>query len=58
MQTPKLPNLDKELHLRIPEEFENNLARIAANYNMKKSTFCRVILMRELQNYDRSRLFA
>jgi hypothetical protein len=58
MQTPKLPNLDKELHLRIPQEFENNLARIAANYNMKKSTFCRVILMRELQNYDRSRLFA
>lgn len=58
MNIPKLPNLDKELHLRISKDFEQNLARVAANYNMKKSTFCRVILMRELNNYDRSRLFA
>ena len=57
MNTLKLPNLDKELHLRISKEFEVNLARVAANYNMKKSTFCRVLLMRELHNYDRSRLF-
>ncbi len=54
----KTPNLDKELHLRIPRDFEVNLSRIAAEYNMKKSTFCRVVLMRELSNYDRSRLFA
>ncbi len=57
MNTLKLPNLDKELHLRIPKDFELNLSRVAANYNMKKSTFCRVLLMRELHNYDRSRLF-
>jgi hypothetical protein len=50
--------LDKELHLRIPRDFENNLSRVAAEYNLKKSTFCRMILMRELNNYDRSRLFA
>jgi hypothetical protein len=57
MNTPKLPNLDKELHLRIPRDFEMNLARVAANYNLKKSTFCRVVLVRELNNYDKSKLF-
>ena len=54
----KLPPLDKELHLRVPKDFEMNLARVAATYNLKKSTFCRIILQRELSNYDRSRLFA
>ena len=54
----KLPPLDKELHLRIPQDIEMNLAQVAATYNMKKSTFCRIILQRELSNYDRSRLFA
>ena len=57
-QPNKLPPLDKEIHLRIPKDFEINLARVAATYNMRKSTFCRIILQRELQNYDRSRLFA
>ena len=57
-QPIKLPPLEKELHLRIPKEFEIDLARVAATYNMKKSTFCRIILQRELSNYDRSRLFA
>ena len=57
-QPNKLPPLDKEIHLRIPKDFEMNLARVAATYNLKKSTFCRIILQRELQNYDRSRLFA
>ena len=57
-QPNKLPPLDKEIHLRIPKDFEMNLARVAATYNLKKSTFCRIILQRELSNYDRSRLFA
>jgi hypothetical protein len=57
-QPSKLPPLEKELHLRIPREFEVDLARVAATYNLKKSTFCRMILQRELSNYDRSRLFA
>ena len=56
--TPTLPNLDKELHLRIPKEFQDNLQRVAASYNLKKSTFCRIILMRELNNYSKNRLFA
>ena len=56
--TPTLPNLDKELHLRIPKEFQDNLQRVAASYNLKKSTFCRIILMRELNNYTKNRLFA
>jgi hypothetical protein len=54
----KLPSLEKELHLRIPKEFDAELARVAATYNMKKSTFCRIILMRELNNYSGDRLFA
>ena len=54
----KLPPLDKELHLRIPQDFEMNLARVAATYNMRKSTLCRIILQRELNNYSRNRLFA
>ncbi len=49
---------DTELHLRVPKEFEMNLARVAATYNMRKSTFCRIILMRELNNYTKNRLFA
>jgi predicted AAA+ superfamily ATPase len=57
-QSNKLPPLDKEIHLRVPKDFEMNLARVAATYNMKKSTFCRIILMRELNNYSRNRLFA
>ncbi len=57
-QSSKLPPLERELHLRIPKEFEVDLARVAATYNLKKSTFCRMILQRELSNYDRSRLFA
>jgi len=56
--TPPLPNCDKELHLRIPKEFQDNLQRVASSYNLKKSTFVRMILMRELNNYDKSRLFA
>ena len=55
---PPLPNCDKELHLRIPKEFQDNLQRVATSYNLKKSTFVRMILMRELNNYDKSRLFA
>ena len=57
-QSSKLPPLERDLHLRVPKDFEIDLARVAATYNMKKSTFCRIILQRELSNYDRSRLFA
>ena len=57
-QPTKLPPLDTDLHLRIPKDFEMNLARVAATYNMRKSTLCRIILQRELNNYSRNRLFA
>lgn len=56
-QPSKLPLLEKELHLRIPKEFEADLAKVAGAYNMKKSTICRIILMRELKNYSGDRLF-
>ena len=56
--TPTLPNCDKELHLRIPKDFQENLQRVATSYNLKKSTFARMLLIRELHNYDKNRLFA
>lgn len=51
-------NLEKKIHLRVPKDFEEKLMRIADAYKLKKSTFCRIILMRELSNYDKSRFFA
>lgn len=56
--TPTLPNCDKELHLRIPNELQEKLTRIANSYNLKKSTFIRMLINRELHNYDKNRLFA
>ena len=53
----KLPKCDTELHLRIPKEFDINLARVACSYNLKKSTFAKILLIRELQNYENSGLF-
>ena len=50
--------VDDDNGFLIPKDFEMNLAQVAATYNMRKSTFCRIILQRELSNYDRSRLFA
>ena len=52
------PKCERELHLRIPKELQDNLQRVATAYSMKKSTFVRVILEREWKNYDKSRLFA
>ena len=56
--TPTYPKCEKELHLSIPKELQDNLERVATAYSMKKSTFVRVILEREWRNYDKSRLFA
>jgi hypothetical protein len=56
--TPTYPKCEKELHLRIPKDLQDNLERVATSYSMKKSTFVRVILEREWRNYDKNRLFA
>ena len=55
IKTPKLPNCDKELHMRIPKEFEDDIERIATSYKLKKSTFVRMVLMREMDKYDPSK---
>jgi hypothetical protein len=55
IKTPKLPNCDSELHMRIPKEFEDDIERIATSYKLKKSTFVRMVLMREMDKYDPSK---
>jgi len=55
--TPKLPLCKTEIHLRISTELKENLQRVANSYNLKNSTFARMILMRELHNYDKNRFF-
>lgn len=55
IKTPKLPNCDSELHMRIPKEFEDDIERIATSYKLKKSTFVRMVLMREMDKYDSSK---
>ena len=55
IKTPKLPNCDKELHMRSSKEFEEEIERIATSYKLKKSTFVRMVLMREMGKYDISK---
>ena len=55
IKTPKLPNCDSELHMRISKEFEEEIERIASTYKLKKSTFVRMVLMREMDKYDPSK---
>jgi len=52
IKTPKLPNCDADLHLRITKQFEEEIERIAISYRLKKSTFVRMVLMREMDKYD------
>jgi len=58
IKTPKLPNCDSELHLRIPKEVENEIQRLANVYKLKKSTFVRMMIMQEIGNYDPSQAIA
>ena len=58
IKTPKLPNCDSELHLRIPKEVEDEIQRLANVYKLKKSTFVRMMIMQEIGNYDPSQAIA
>jgi hypothetical protein len=49
--------LEKEIHIRIPQELEHRLTEIAASYNLKKSAFARIILHRHLNDYVRNRMW-
>jgi antitoxin component of RelBE/YafQ-DinJ toxin-antitoxin module len=51
------PRLDKDLHLRLDEQFQNQLVQIAHENNLKPSTFARIVLQRNVPQYTRNRFF-
>jgi antitoxin component of RelBE/YafQ-DinJ toxin-antitoxin module len=51
------PRLDKDLHLRLDEDFQNQLVQIAQENNLKPSTFARIVLQRNVPQYTRNRFF-
>ena len=53
------PKLNKDLHLRVDEDFQNELIKIASENNLKPSTFARIVLQRTVSQYSRvNRTFA
>jgi hypothetical protein len=53
------PKLTKDLHLRLDEDFQNELIKIANQNNLKPSTFARIVLQRTVPQYSRvNRTFA
>jgi predicted transcriptional regulator len=51
------PRLDKDLHLRLDEDFQHQLVQIAHENNLKPSTFARIVLQRNVPQYTRNRFF-
>ena len=51
------PLLNKDLHLRLDETFQNLLVKIATENNLKPSTFARIVLQRTVPSYSRNRFF-
>ena len=51
------PRLDRDLHLRLDETFQNQLVQIAHENNLKPSTFARIVLQRNVPQYTRNRFF-
>jgi len=47
------PKLTKDLHLRLDEDFQNELIKIANENNLKPSTFARIVLQRTVPQYSR-----
>jgi len=54
---PSKPLLNKDLHLRLDETFQNLLIRIATENNLKPSTFARIVLQRTVPSYSRNRFY-
>ena len=52
------PLLNKDLHLRLDESFQNQLVQIATENNLKPSTFARIVLQRNVPQYTRNRFFS
>jgi hypothetical protein len=53
----QIETLDKNLLVRIPNSFNQYLAEIARQNNLKISTFSRLILMRHAQEYHKNNRF-
>ncbi len=49
--------LDKNLLVRIPTSFNQYLAEVAKQNNLRPSTFSRLILMRHTQEYHKNNRF-
>jgi hypothetical protein len=49
--------LNKDLHLRLDETFQNLLVKIATENNLKPSTFARIVLQRTVPSYSRNRFY-
>ena len=49
--------LDKDLHLRLDEDFQTQLVQIAHENNLKPSTVARIVLQRNVPQYTRNRFF-
>ena len=54
---PSKQLLNKDLHLRLDETFQNQLVQIAHENNLKPSTFARIVLQRTIPQYSRNRFF-
>ncbi len=49
--------LDKNLHIRLPEQLALNLSSVARSHFLKPSTFARILLNRHLPDYTKNRGF-
>jgi len=56
--TPKHLPLTRDIHIRLDEETEQLISKIARENNLRDSTLCRVILQRALPQYTRNRFYA
>ena len=50
--------LDRNLHIRVTNQFEQQLSELARQNNLKPSTFTRLVLMKHINDYNpRNRFF-
>ena len=50
--------LDRNLHIRVTNQFEQQLSELARQNNLKPSTFTRLVLMKHIFEYNpRNRFF-
>lgn len=56
-QDIKSPPLTKDLHLRLDEQLDDKLQKIAAMNHLKKGSFARAVLLRHINDYIPNRGF-